>query len=684
MEKSKIRNIGIMAHIDAGKTTLSERILYYCGLIHNIGEVHDGAATMDSMAQEQERGITIASAVVTVPWKDVSINIIDTPGHVDFTAEVERSLRVLDGAVAVFCSVGGIEPQSETVWRQSIKYGVPKIAFVNKMDRTGADFYAVVDGIRNILKANPVTLQMPVGEGANFTGMIDLIDEKYYKWEDSYIKNTFTITDIPSEYLEKVAEYRAILIEKAAEVDDELMNIYFETGTLSNDDIIKGIRIGTLNHKIIPVMCGAASRNKGVEKLLDAINLYLPSPIDVEYLEVEDRKIKISDDSPLSALVFKIQTDKHLGKLCYVRVYTGVLTPKDQIFNSRTNKKDRIAKIFRMCSNKKEEISEVRCGDICTVSGLKDVRTGDSLSCIDNPITLEEISFPIPVIDIVIEPKTQKDTDKLGIALSKLLEEDPTLVRRTDEVNNQIILGGMGELHLEIIVDRLRREFDLEVNVGNPRVSYKEVLTKLVDHREVLKKQTGGRGKFADIKFKLSPVDEGFEGRLQFVNSIKGGVIPTNFIPSIEKGFTTAMENGPMLGNPVLSMKVELYDGSFHDVDSDALSFEIVARQGFIEASKLANPKILEPIMKNIVSAPETYIGDVSGDLNRRRSKIMMMENKNDLSVLTAYSPLSELIGYVTNLRSLTSGRGYSNITFSHYDVIPKELEEKVLKEETK
>ena len=682
--KNKIRNIGIMAHVDAGKTTVTERILFYSGKIRDIGEVHDGAATTDHMVQEQERGITITSAAVTVNWNNHQINLIDTPGHVDFTAEVERSLRVLDGAVAVFCAVGGVEAQSETVWKQAKKYNVPTIALINKMDRVGADFQKVVDEIKTKLKANVAILQLPVGYGDNFEGFIDIIEEKFYNWGLGKSISECSIEKIPDQYKEKTLELRNLLIETVAETSDSLMETYFTNDTLSKDELINGLRKATIKAKIVPILTGSALKNKGIQKLMDSIVSYLPSPLDRGGILIDNGNevLDVSNDSSLSAILFKITTDKHLGKLCYLRIYTGKIETKESIFNTRTTNTERVSKIYRMHANKKEEINFIGAGEICAVAGLKNVITGDSLSLKDYPVILEDTIFPNPVIDILVEAKTNKDVDKLSIALGKLIEEDPTLKRRTDEDSGHLILSGMGELHLEIVIDRLKREFGIECNVGRPNVSYRETLTQTIKHRETLKKQTGGKGKYADIQFELGPVDKGFEGDLQFVNNVKGGRIPTEYIPSIEKGFLKAMANGPN-GNKVEQMKVVLFDGSFHNVDSDAYAFEIVAVIGFREASIKTKPRLLEPVMKDTISVPDEFIGVINSDLNRRRAQILSIEARDDFKVITAHSPLSEKIGYVTALRTLTSGRGFSVMEFDHYSIVPKDIEEKILNPKT-
>jgi elongation factor G len=684
------RNIGIMAHIDAGKTTTTERILYYTGLSHKIGEVHDGAATMDWMEQEQERGITITSAATTTFWKyrgdEYKMNIIDTPGHVDFTVEVERSLRVLDGAVALFCAVGGVEPQSETVWRQADKYNVPRIGFVNKMDRSGADFFEAVSQIKDRLGANPIPLQVPIGSEAEFKGVVDLINNKAIVWNEEDMGMTFEEIDIPEELKGAVSEWREKLIEAVAEQDDTLLEKFFEDAdSITEQEMMTAIRKATIAMEITPILCGSAFKNKGVQTLLDAVMSYLPSPLDVGAVEgthpetndVEKREPKTTD--PMSALAFKIATDPYVGRLCFFRMYSGKLDAGSYVMNSRTGNKERISRIFQMHSNKQNAIDCIESGDIGAAVGFKDIRTGDTLYQ-DKPIVLESMTFPDPVIGVAVEPKTQADVDKLGAALGKLAEEDPTFTIRTDEESNQTIISGMGELHLEIIVDRLKREFKVECNQGAPQVSYKESITSSVTEREVYKKQSGGRGKFADIQFELSPVDSDFEGDgLQFINEIKGGNIPREFIPSVEKGFEMAMKNGVLAGYPVDSMKVRLFDGSYHDVDSDALSFEICAKIAFKGACKQAKPVLMEPIMKLEVVTPEANTGDVVADLNRRRGQLEGMDSRGGAQVVNAKVPLSEMFGYVTALRTITSGRATSTMEFAEYQPAPKNIAESVI-----
>ena len=686
------RNIGIMAHIDAGKTTTSERILYYTGITHRIGEVHDGAATMDWMEQEQERGITITSAATTTFWTyegtQHKINIIDTPGHVDFTVEVERSLRVLDGAVALFCAVGGVEAQSETVWRQAEKYGVPRVGFVNKMDRSGADYYNVLNQIKEKLGANPVPITIPIGAEETFEGVVDLIEMKAIRWkDDATLGTTYYMEEIPAEMVEISDEYRAKLVESVAEYDDELLERFFDAPeSITADHLNDVIRKATIGGSILPMMCGSAFKNKGVQRLLDAVCAFLPNPLDkgdivgIEY-NGDEEVIRHADvNEPLAALAFKIATDPYVGRLCFVRVYSGKITGGDSVFNSRTGKKERISRIYQMHSNKQNAIDVIEAGDICACVGFKDIRTGDTLSDIKHPVVLESMDFPEPVIGIAIEPKTQKDLDKLGIGLQKLAEEDPTFKVNTDPDSGQTVIRGMGELHLEIIVDRLRREFKVECNQGAPQVAYKECITKSVEIREVFKKQSGGRGKFADIIVRVEPADEGKVG-LQFIDAVKGGNIPREYIPSVQKGFESALVNGPLAGFNVDSLKVTLLDGSFHAVDSDQLSFEICARQAFKTAAGKAGPRLLEPLMKCEIVTPEEYMGDIIGDLNRRRGQVEGMEEKSGARVIKALVPLSELFGYVTVLRTLSSGRATSSMEFAKYVELPKMLATKVLED---
>jgi elongation factor G len=679
-----------MAHIDAGKTTTTERILYYTGITHKIGEVHEGDATMDWMVQEQERGITITSAATTCFWKfnkeDYKINIIDTPGHVDFTVEVERSLRVLDGAIAVFCAVGGVEPQSETVWHQADKYGVPKLAFINKMDRAGADFYSVVSQIKDKLKANPIPLQIPIGASETFQGVVDLIENKAVVWvDDETLGTNYEYREIPEDLKEESAKYRGELIEAVAEYDDSLLEKYFEDpDSITKDDMLDAIRRATIDMTIVPVLCGSAFKNKGVQKLLDSIISFLPSPIDISAIEGRhphtDEKVTRKPDTtqPTAALVFKIATDPFVGRLAFMRVYSGKVTSKSTLFNPRTGKKERVNRLYQMHANKQKPKDEIGAGDICAAVGFKDLRTGDTLCDSSNPVLLESIEFPEPVIGIAIEPKTQKDYDRLNLALGKLAEEDPTFTVNSDEESGQTVINGMGELHLEVILDRLKREFKVEANQGAPQVNYKEAFTVEVDHNEVFKKQTGGRGKFAEINVKIGPADEDVKG-LQFVNKVKGGNIPKEFIPSVEKGFKNAMFNGVLAGYPVDSLKVELYDGSYHDVDSDQLSFETVAKMAFRNAGVKAKPVLLEPIMAAEVVTPEEYMGDVIADFNKRRGDVEGMENRGSAKVIKAKVPLAEKFGYVTVLRTITSGRATSSMEFSHYAQVPREIAKEII-----
>ena len=680
------RNIGIMAHIDAGKTTTSERILYYTGKTHKIGEVHEGAATMDWMVQEQERGITITSAATTAFWHyngdTYQINLIDTPGHVDFTVEVERSLRVLDGTVATFCAVGRVQPQSETVWRQADKYGVPKIAYVNKMDRVGADFLACVEEIKTKLGATAVPICLPIGAEDKFDGIIDLIDMKalFYDGQSEALVN-YKEGEIPENLKGEAARWRDILLETAAECDENLMEKYFEDpDSLTKEEIIAAIRKGTISMQIVPACCGSSFKNKGVQFLLDAVMRYLPSPLDKGSVSGtnprtgEEITRKPSADEPFSALVFKIATDPFVGRLAFLRAYSGRLDAGSYVFNTRTGKKERVARLYQMHSNHQNPIEFVEAGDICAAVGFKDLRTGDTVCLEEKPITLETMEFPDPVIGIAVEPKTQKDLDKLGIALGKLAEEDPTFTVKSDHETGQTVISGMGELHLDIIVDRLRREFGVDINQGAPQVNYKEAITSSFQLREVFKKQTGGRGKFADIIVNVSPADEGVTG-LQFINSVKGGNIPKEFIPCIEKGFTSAMANGVLAGYEVPSLKVEVIDGSYHPVDSDQLSFELAARMAFRHACPKSHPVLMEPIMSLEVVTPEDYMGDIVGDLNRRRGQIVAMDSTaNGARIVKAYVPLSEQFGYVTVLRTLSSGRATSTMTFDHYAEVPANL----------
>ena len=684
------RNIGIMAHIDAGKTTTTERILFYTGRTHRMGEVHDGNATMDWMVQEQERGITITSAATTTYWKyngdDYKVNIIDTPGHVDFTVEVERSLRILDGAVAVFCAVGGVEPQSETVWRQADKYVVPRLAFINKMDRAGADFFSVVQQIKEKLGANPVPVQIPIGAEENFTGIIDLVRMKAFMYyPDSELGTRFEVEEIPANMMDEAEEWRAKMIEAVAEVDDTLLERFLgDHDSITAEEIITAVRKSAILGVAIPVICGSAFKNKGVQSLLDSVIAFLPSPVDKGFVtgidprNDEEITREPDDEAPLAALAFKIATDPFVGRLAFMRVYSGVLKAGDTVLNVRTGKRERINRLFQMHANKQNPKDFIAAGDICAGVGFKDIKTGDTLCAINKPILLESMDFPEPVIGVAIEPKTQADVDKLSIALNKLAEEDPTFQVKTDPDSGQTVIHGMGELHLEILIDRLKREFKVECNQGAPQVAYKEAITGTSEFREVFKKQTGGRGKFADITFDLMPADENIRG-LQFINEVKGGHIPREYIPSVEKGFREAMLNGPLAGFPLDSLKVVLKDGSYHAVDSDALSFEIAAKQAFRKFAGKCNPVILEPIMSTEVVTPEEYVGDVIGDFNRRRGRVEGMESKAGARVIKAKVPLSEKFGYVTVLRTLTSGRATSTMEFSHYEKVPAEISNKIV-----
>ncbi|MCH2196746.1 elongation factor G [Kordia sp.] len=694
------RNIGIAAHIDAGKTTTTERILYYTGVSHKIGEVHDGAATMDWMEQEQERGITITSAATTCTWqfptengkptadaKGYHFNIIDTPGHVDFTVEVNRSLRVLDGLVFLFSAVDGVEPQSETNWRLADNYKVPRIGFVNKMDRQGSNFSNVCTQVKEMLGSNAVQIVLPIGEEADFKGIVDLVKNRAIVWHDNTQGATFDVIDIPEELKEEAAEARAHLIEEVATYDEELLEKFMEDeNSITEDEIHAALRAAVMDMAIIPMICGSAFKNKGVQFLLDAVCRYLPSPTDKEDIkgthpdteEVISRKPDVKD--PFAALAFKIATDPFVGRLAFFRAYSGRLDAGSYVLNNRSGKKERISRIYQMHSNKQNAIEYIEAGDIGAAVGFKDIKTGDTLSDEKNPIVLESMDFPDPVIGIAVEPKTKADVDKLGMALAKLAEEDPTFTVKTDEASGQTVISGMGELHLDIIVDRLRREFKVEVNQGEPQVEYKEALTRLAEHRETYKKQSGGRGKFGDIVFEMSPVDEDFEGTgLQFIDEIKGGRIPKEFIPAVEKGFKTAMLNGPLAGFEMDSMKITLKDGSFHPVDSDALSFELAAKLGYKAAAKAAGAVILEPIMKLEVLTPEENMGDIVGDLNRRRGQVSDMSDRAGSKVVKATVPLSEMFGYVTSLRTLSSGRATSTMEFSHYAETPSNISEEVI-----
>ena len=683
------RNIGIAAHIDAGKTTTTERILYYGGVSHKIGEVHDGAATMDWMEQEQERGITITSAATTLTWpyrgQDYHVNIIDTPGHVDFTVEVNRSLRVLDGLVFLFSAVDGVEPQSETNWRLANNYNVPRIGFVNKMDRQGADFLNVTRQVKEMLGSHALPLQIPIGAEADFKGVVDLINFRGITWNEEDMGMTFQEIDIPAEVLDEATEYRENLLEAVAEFNDTLMEKYFEDPeSLTEREILDALREATISGKVVPMMCGSAFKNKGVQAMLDMVMEILPSPTDVEAIvgtnpkSEQEESRKPSYDEPFSALAFKIATDPFVGRLCFTRAYSGVLESGSYVLNARTGKKERISRIFQMHANKQNQIDELGAGDIGALVGFKDIKTGDTLCDEKRPIVLESMDFPDPVIGLAVEPKTQIDTDKLGLALAKLAEEDPTFTVKTDEDSGQTIISGMGELHLDIIVDRLRREFKVEVNQGAPQVSYKEAINGTVNHREVYKKQSGGRGKFADIVLTIEPGDPEKPG-LIFENTVKGGNVPKEFIPSVEKGFKDAMQNGVLAGYPLDSLKVTLSDGSFHPVDSDALSFELAAKMAYKEALPKANPVLLEPIMKVEVLTPEENMGDIVGDLNRRRGIMEGMGDRAGSKVIKAKVPLSEMFGYVTALRTMSSGRATSTMEFSHFEEAPRNIADEVI-----
>ncbi|MGI8582711.1 MAG: elongation factor G [Chitinophagaceae bacterium] len=697
------RNFGIAAHIDAGKTTTTERILYYTGVNHKIGEVHDGAATMDWMAQEQERGITITSAATTCFWnfptvqgvktpetKLYKFNIIDTPGHVDFTVEVERSLRVLDGLLALFDAVSGVEPQSETVWRQANKYKVPRIGFVNKMDRAGADFLNVVKQVKEMLGAKAVPLQLPIGAEDNFKGVVDLVTMKGMVWDDATLGMTYKEVPIPEDMIEEVNEWRQHLIEAVADYDHALLEKFFDDpASISEDEIHAAMRKATIDISIIPMMCGSSFKNKGVQTALDAIIRYLPGPLDIEAVkgtnpDTGGEIFRHADPKePFSALAFKIMTDPFVGRLAFFRAYSGRLDSGSYVLNTRTGKNERISRIMQMHANKQNPVDYIEAGDIGAAVGFKDIKTGDTLCNEDHPIVLEAMTFPEPVISVAVEPKTQADVDTMGMAIAKLVEEDPTLRVKTDEETGQTILSGMGELHLEIIVDRMKREFKVEINQGAPQVAYKEAFQNTIEHREILKKQTGGRGKFADIIFEIGPADVEFlkegKGNFQFVNGLFGGSIPKEFVPAIQKGFETAMTTGVLASYPMESMKVRVFDGSFHQVDSDAMSFELCAKQGYRESGKKAKPVLLEPIMKVEVLTPDQYMGDVTGDLNRRRGMLEGMDSKHGVQVINAKVPLSEMFGYVTQLRSLSSGRATSTMEFSHYSPAPTNIAEEVI-----
>ena len=688
------RNIGIMAHIDAGKTTTTERILYYTGLTHKIGEVHDGAATMDWMVQEQERGITITSAATTCYWKyndeKYKLNIIDTPGHVDFTVEVERSLRVLDGGIVTFSSVDGVEPQSETVWRQADKYGVPRIAYVNKMDRSGANFLEVARQIHDMLGSNAVPIQLPIGAEDSFKGVVDLITMKAIYWHDETMGAEYEVDDIPADMLDECQKWRDKMLESIVEFDDDLMAKYFDDpDSITVDEIKRGLRAATLKLEIVPMTCGSSFKNKGIQPLLDAVCAYLPSPEDTPEVvghDYNDRSKEVTRkpvfEDPMCALAFKIATDPYVGRLVYFRVYSGKIDAGTYVFNTRSGKKERISRLFQMFSNKQNPMETIGCGGIGGGVGLKDIRPGDTLCDEAHPIVLESMEFPDPVIGIAVEPKTQSDLEKLDQGLAKLAEEDPTFRVETNEETGQTVISGMGELHLDIILDRLRREFKVECNQGKPQVTYKEAITKPVELREVFKKQTGGRGKFADIIVRVEPVDDDFEGKLQFIDVVKGGDIPKEFIPAVQKGFENAMNNGVLAGYPVEQLKVTLIDGSFHPVDSDQISFELCAQSAFKKACAQAGPSLLEPIMKVEVVTPEEYMGDVIGDMNKRRGQVEGMEtSRTGARIIKAFAPLAEMFGYVTALRTITSGRATSTMSFDHYSPVSKTIAEKVLTE---
>ncbi len=681
-----VRNIGIAAHIDAGKTTTTERILYYTGISHKIGEVHEGAATMDWMEQEKERGITITSAATTCFWKNHQINIIDTPGHVDFTIEVERSMRVLDGAVAVFCAVGGVQPQSETVWRQANKYRVPRIAFVNKMDRIGADFYNVEKQIKERLKANPVPIQIPIGAEENFKGVVDLVQMKALVWEDeAALGSKYEIVDIPAEYQEKAEEYREKLIEAVAETDEELMEKYFAGEELSVDEIKKAIKKATIDIEIVPMLCGTAFKNKGVQPLLDAVIDYLPAPDEVDWIKGIDPKtgeeisVNPGDDEPFAGLAFKIMTDPFVGKLTFTRFYSGTIKAGSYVLNSTKNKKERVGRLLRMHANKREEVDEFYSGEIGAIVGLKNTLTGDTLCDEKRPIILERMEFPEPVISVAVEPKTKADQEKMAIALQKLAEEDPSFRVATDEESGQTIISGMGELHLEILVDRLKREFKVECNTGKPQVAYRETFKNQVEQEYKYAKQTGGRGQYGHVFIRMIPQEPG-KG-YEFVDLIKGGVIPREYIPAVDKGIQEAAQAGVLAGFPVVDFKVELYDGSYHEVDSSEMAFKLAGSMAFKEGMKKANPVILEPIMKVEIEVPEEYMGDVIGDINRRRGQVNSMEDVHGIKQINAFVPLAEMFGYSTDLRSMTQGRGTYSMVFDHYEEVPNNIAQEIIKE---
>ena len=678
-----VRNIGIAAHIDAGKTTTSERILFFTGISHKIGETHEGTATMDWMDQEKERGITITSAATTCFWRDHQINLIDTPGHVDFTIEVERSMRVLDGAVAVFCSVGGVQPQSETVWRQANKYHVPRIAFVNKMDRVGANFYNVEKQIKDRLKANPVPLQIPIGAEDNFKGVVDLIQMKALIWESDEPTN-YIVKDIPADLQDKAKEYHDKLVEAVAETDEKLMEKFFDGVELSIDEIKKGIKTATLSLSIVPMLCGTAFKNKGVQPLLDAVVDYLPAPDEVpnikgQYENGKEVSVESTDDGEFAALGFKIATDPFVGQLTFVRVYRGVLTSGSYVYNAGKGKKERVGRILRMHSNKREEIKELYAGEIGAVVGLKDTLTGDTLASEKDPVILERMEFPDPVISVAVEPKTKADQEKMGIALQKLAQEDPSFRVATDEESGQTIISGMGELHLEIIVDRMLREFKVEAEVGKPQVAYRETIRKTVEQEYKYAKQSGGRGQYGHVFLRLEPMEPGGEN-YEFVNDIKGGAVPKEYIPAVDKGCQEAMQSGVLAGYPVVDIKVTLFDGSYHEVDSSEMAFKLAASMGFKEGARKANAVILEPMMKVEVETPEEYMGDVIGDLNKRRGQVNNMSDRGGNKIIDAFCPLAEMFGYSTDLRSQTQGRATYSMEFDHYDEVPRNVSEEIIK----
>ena len=680
---NRVRNIGIAAHIDAGKTTTSERILFFTGVSHKIGEVHEGAATMDWMEQERERGITITSAATTCFWKDHQINLIDTPGHVDFTIEVERSMRVLDGAVAVFCAVGGVQPQSETVWRQANKYGVPRMVFVNKMDRTGANFFGVEQQIKDRLKANPVPIQIPIGAEDTFKGVVDLVTMKALTWDDAKGPSLPDIGEIPAELKDKAEEYRAKMIEAIAETDDALMEKFFAGEELSEDEIKKGIKKGCLSMTIIPMLCGTAFKNKGVQPLLDAVIDYLPAPDEVAeikgvYDDGSEVSVANSDDGEFAGLAFKIMTDPFVGQLTFVRVYRGCLESGSYVYNSVKGKKERIGRLLRMHSNKREEVKEIYAGEIGAVVGLKDTFTGDTLTGEKDHVILEKMDFPDPVISVAVEPKTKADQEKMGLALQKLAQEDPSFRVSTDEESGQTIISGMGELHLEIIVDRMLREFKVEAEVGQPQVAYRETIKSVVEQEYKYAKQSGGRGQYGHVFLRIEPVEAG--SGFTFVNDIKGGVVPKEYIPAVEKGCQEALQNGILAGYPVEDVKITLFDGSYHEVDSSEMAFKLAASMGFKEGAKKANPAILEPMMKVEVETPEEYMGDVIGDLNKRRGQVNSMDERSGNKIVTAFCPLSQMFGYSTDLRSQTQGRATYSMEFDHYEEVPRNVADEIIK----